>query len=406
LIVLVLVVIAVGLYAGWILASNDPVGRLPHWVQVRPSVYLGTALDRIEQQSFGRANVDWASVRQHAKELAALATTADETYGGIRYVLGQLPDHLSLLTPPPTSTSGRSYGLEVLFPERVVAIVYPDGAAAAAGIHAGDVIESVEGHPPMVNRDPRARGSFIDIPPESTTLHLRSITGAPRDVSLAITSYALPPFDAHRIGGDVGYVLLPSTSGAGSFVQAVRTGITTADAPNVCGWIVDVRRNTGGSMWPMLQAIRAIVGEPPFGSFVDSSGTRTAWVYPTSGDGAASGTVTPLSHPHGPIAVLTSRLTAEAAEAVVVAFRGRPRSRSFGEPTWGTPLNSHLYALADGALLQLTQAFDADRMGVEYRSRIAPDEAMPVDWARLGAPDDPMIIAAGTWIRAQEGCQK
>jgi carboxyl-terminal processing protease len=90
--------------------------------------------------------------------------------------------------------------------------------------------------------------------------------------------------------------------------------------------------------------------------------------------------------------VLTSRLTAGAAEALVVSFRGRPETRSFGEPTWGTPTSSSFYSLADGAMLQLTTAFDADRMGVAYRTRIAADEAMPVDWARLGAPDDPMIV--------------
>jgi C-terminal processing protease CtpA/Prc len=405
-IVLALVVLVASSYVARILMSNDPIGHLPHWIQVRPSIYLDTALERIEQGSYGRATVDWPTVRRHAKDLAAPATTADETYGAIRYVLGQLPDHVSLLTPPPASTSGRSYGLQVLFPERVVAIVYPDSAAAAAGIHVGDVIESVEGHPPMVNRDPRARGNFIDIPPTSSTVHVRPVTGASRDVPLAVASYSLLPADTHRIGGDLGYVLLPGTSGAASFVQAVRHGIATADAPNVCGWIVDLRRNTGGAMWPMFQAIRAIVGEPPFGSFVDSSGARTAWVYPTAGDGSASGTVTALSHPHGPMAVLTSRLTAGAAEAIVISFRGRPETRSFGEPTWGTPTSSHFYSLADGALLQLTAAFAADRMGVEYRSRIAPDEAMPVDWARLGTAADPMIVAAGTWIRAQEACRR
>lgn len=103
---------------------------------------------------------------------------------------------------------------------------------------------------------------------------------------------------------------------------------------------------------------------------------------------------------------MTSRLTAGAAEAVVVAFLGRSETRSFGEPTWGTPTTSRFDTLADGAMLQLTEAFDADRTGVEHRSRIAPDEAMPVDWARLGSPDDPMIIAAGTWLRAQPGCRK
>jgi carboxyl-terminal processing protease len=225
-------------------------------------------------------------------------------------------------------------------------------------------------------------------------------------VSVAIATYTLLPADTHRVGGDLGYVSLPGTPGTDAFVQGVRHGIAAADSPNVCGWIVDLRRDTGGSMWPMFQAIRAIVGEPPFGSFVDSSGARTVWAYPTAGDGSDSGPVTTLSHPHGPIAVLTSRLTAGAAEALVVSFRGRPETRSFGEPTWGTPTSSHFYSLADGALLQLTAAFDADRMGVEYRSRIAPDETMPVDWARLGTADDPMIVAAGTWIRAQEACRR
>jgi carboxyl-terminal processing protease len=406
LIVVALVVIAGGSYAVWISTSNDPIGHLPHWIQVRPSIYLDTALDRIETQSYGHASVDWTSVRRHAKELTALATTSEETYGGIRYVLDQLPDHLSLLEPPPISARGRGYGLQVLFPERVVAIVYPESAAAASGIHAGDVIESVEDHPPMVNRDPRARGYFIDIPPDSTTVHVRPVVGASRDASLSIGTYALLPAETHRVGGDLGYVLLPGTPGADSFVQAVRQGVAAADAPNVCGWIVDLRRDTGGSMWAMFQAIRAIVGEPPFGSFVDSSGARTAWVYPTEGEGSASGPVTPISHPHGPIAVLTSRLTAGAAEAIVVSFRGRAETRSFGEPTWGTPTSSSVSSLADGAMLQLTAAFDADRMGVEHRSRIQPDEAMPVDWAHLGTPDDPMIVAAGTWIRAQEGCKK
>ena len=401
-----LVILVGGPYAAWILTSNDPIGHLPHWIQVRPSIYLDTALDRMEDQSYGRASVDWPAVRQHAKELAALSATSQETYGAIRYALDQLPDHLSLLTPRPILAQGRGYGLQVLFPERVVAIVYPESAAAAAGIHAGDVIESVEGHPPMVNRDPRARGYFIDIPPGSTTVHVRSVNGASRDVPLATGPYALLPADTHRIGGDLGYVRLPGGSASGSFVQGVRGGISAADAPTVCGWIVDLRRDTGGALWPVFQAIRAIVGEPPFGSFVDSSGARTAWAYPTVGDGSASGAVTPLSHPHGPMAILTSRLTAGAAEALVVSFRGRPETRSFGEPTWGTPASSNSYPLADGALLELTAAFDADRMDVEYRSRIAPDEALPVDWARLGTPDDPMIVAAGTWIRAQEGCQK
>jgi C-terminal processing protease CtpA/Prc len=370
-------------------------------VQVRPSIYLDTALDRIEANAFGRATVDWKAVRADAKDTAAGAATPQDTYVAIRSALNKLPDHLSVMAAPPaTATNGHSYGLQVLFPDRVVALVYPGSAAAAAGIRPGDIVESVEGHPPIVNHDVRARGHFIDIPPPQTELHVRTPTGAARDVPLQISTFSLLPAETHRIGEDIGYVLLPGTSGAGGFVEALQAGVASADAPTVCGWIVDLRANTGGSMWSMLQSIRAIVGEAPIGFSVDGGGTRTPWAYP-----AAAGAVKPVANPRGPIAVLTSRLTAGAAEGVLAAFRSRPEVRTFGEPTWGTPTTIQSFALADGAILQLTQAFDADRSGLEYQTRIPPDQPMAVDWSRLGTPEDPIVVAAGTWLRSQPGCK-
>ena len=354
---------------------------MPSWVQMRPSIYLDAALNRIEQHGFDHANVDWSAVGAHATELATGATSAADTVIAIRYALDQLPDHLSLFVAPPApGASGRGYGIQVLFPDRVVAVVYPNSAAATAGIHAGDVIELVEGHPPMVNRDARTRGALMNLPPPSAVLHVRPPSGSTRDVPIDVGTFTLLPADTHRIGGDLGYVFLPGTSGGTGFVQAVRAGIAKADAPEVCGSIVDLRRNTGGAMWPMFQALRAIIGEAPAGSFVDASGVHTPWVYPRD----AAGPVTPLSHPQGPVAVLTSRLTAGAAEAVAIAFRGRPQTRTFGEATWGTPTTTQSYALVDGATLELTQAFDADRTGYRIPLRIAPDEPMPIDLARIG----------------------
>jgi C-terminal processing protease CtpA/Prc len=401
--VLGLVALGAGGYGVWIATADDPISRLPRWIQTRPSFYLDSALHRIEQHGFGHAAVDWTAVRQHATEMASGARSTDETSNAIRYAINQLPDHLSLyVAPPAAGTAGLGYGVQVLFPERVVATVYPKSAAAQAGIHPGDIIEQVEGHPPMVNRDARARGAFIELRPPSAVLHVRQPSGQSRDVPLDAASFELLPADTHRIGGDLGYVFLPGTPGPEGFVAAVRTGIVKADDPGVCGWIVDLRRNTGGAMWPMLQALRPIIGEAPIGSFVDGAGAKTPWAYPQDADGAPA----PLAHPNSPVAVLTSRLTAGAAEAVVVAFRGRLATRSFGEPTWGTPTSTETYSLVDGATLVLTSAFDADRTGFEYHSRIAPDEAMPIDWARIGAPDDPIVVAAGTWLRAQTACKK
>src|SRR5262249_30532562 len=207
--------------------------------------------------------------------------------------------------------------------------------AAKANIHPGDIVETVRGHPPMVNRDPRARGYFIDVPPPSTTLRIRTPEGAKGDVPLIVGAFDLLPADTHRIGDDVGYVMLPGTSGGEEISQAIRNGIVKADAPKVCGWIVDLRRDTGGNLRTMLEPVRPIAGEPPIGFDVDAAGNRTPWAYP-----ATDSTVLPLSNPNPAVAVLTSRLTAGSAESVVIAFRGRPSTRVFGEPTWGTPVST------------------------------------------------------------------
>lgn len=65
--------------------------------------------------------------------------------------------------------------------------------------------------------------------------------------------------------------------------------------------------------------------------------------------------------------------TASAGEAVVVAFRGRPDTRFFGEQTYGVPTGNEPYHLSVGAVLVLTQVKDADRTGRAYDAPIPPD---------------------------------
>jgi hypothetical protein len=58
---------------------------------------------------------------------------------------------------------------------------------------------------------------------------------------------------------------------------------------------------------------------------------------------------------------LTGPVTASSGEAIVVAFRGRPQTRSFGEPTDGVPTANDTFPLSDGALLVLTVAVDSEK---------------------------------------------
>src|SRR2546421_1576280 len=214
----------------------------------------------------------------------------------------------------------------------------------------------------------------------------------------------------------IGYLFLPHFLGRQQqdekqYALLAQDVIRQADQAGVCGWIVDLRNNVGGNMWPMLDGVGPILGEGIAGSFVYPDGVKQPFAY-RDGQAQLAGSTRirvenpyHLKHPLPPIAVLTSPFTASAGEAIVVAFHGRPHTRSFGKPTAGVPTVNVGFTLSDGAFLILTVALDADRTGHTYDSAIAPDQTVPVDMSQIGRPGDLGREVATTWLHSQEGCQ-
>jgi carboxyl-terminal processing protease len=136
----------------------------------------------------------------------------------------------------------------------------------------------------------------------------------------------------------------------------------------------------------MLTAVGPVLGDGRAVGFRGRDGATTWYGY---GDGAVSSDNRPgwpavsrparLPRPRPPAAVLTSRLPASAGEGVVMAFRGRPAVRSFGEPTAGVPTGNAQYVLPDGAELYLTGGIGVDRAGRTYETRIRPDQPVATD---------------------------
>ncbi len=203
------------------------------------------------------------------------------------------------------------------------------------------------------------------------------------------------------VPADIGYVYVGAFSGTGGdvFAAQIQQRIREQDTDEIRGWIVDVRRNGGGNMWPMLAGIGPILGMGTAGFFVAPTGTPTRWGYNAQGSfiGAsvaqAVSTAYTLRRPDPRVAVLTDKGVASSGEAVVVAFRARGDTRSFGTETCGVPTANNGYNLSDGATLLLTTALDADRTGRTYDSPIAPDEVIAdpsaalqraIDWLREG----------------------
>jgi len=174
-----------------------------------------------------------------------------------------------------------------------------------------------------------------------------------------------------------------------------------------CGWIVDLGDNTGGNMWPMLLGVGPLLrgradGPDVVGYFFDGAALQP-WRYR---EGVVWGSDMPLlavddanrhlRKPDAPVAVLQSGRTASSGEAIVLAFRGRPHSRSFGTPTMGYSTGNGPVTLADGSTLLLTGTVMKDRNGIGDGSRIVPDvpAAQRADAMRL----------AQAWLLAQPAC--
>jgi carboxyl-terminal processing protease len=173
------------------------------------------------------------------------------------------------------------------------------------------------------------------------------------------------------------------TEQANAYARQIQDAIAAVDRADLAGWIVDLRSNGGGNMWPMIAGLGPILGEGPLGYFIGPSGVETLWEYrggSSTSAGFAVSTVSPpytLRRPQPRVAVLSDNRIASSGEATLIAFRERPNTRSFGQPTCGLSTANAVYPLSDGGALTLTTAVMADRNKTRFGDSIAPDEVIP-----------------------------
>ena len=188
------------------------------------------------------------------------------------------------------------------------------------------------------------------------------------------------------LNAPIGYVRIGAFSGSTSegiaFANSIQSTIAAGDRDGLIGWIVDLRGNGGGNMWPMLAGIGPVLGDGVDGHFIEPTGAVSAWEYR---DGAAmlgGTTIVRVDSPYRlrrsspKVAVLTDNGVASSGEAIVIAFRQRPNTRSFGGATCGLSTANSSFVLSDGATLNLTVSVMADRTRTPYGDMVSPDEVV------------------------------
>jgi hypothetical protein len=344
-------VVVGGFYNGQTQAWFDDVQLSPAnlYPETAPSAavqaYLQKALDIARTQSLVRDSIDWPTAQREMLAMAHGMQTPAESYPIFTYLLGLLRQH--------------------------------------GDHHSGFLTPAVV-----------------------------SANGVPAAAQNAVAATAP---SARYLGQGLAYVAVPGFSSLNgerqlAFASQVQALIKQLDTDNlITGWVVDLRGNGGGNMYPMLAGLGPLTGEGTLGYFVtgrreEPFGYRQGEAYAEKpGHGVRVPQPYTLRHPASPVAVLIGPRTASSGEITAQAFMGRPATRVFGQPSAGFTTANQLFRLSDGAALNLAVSTEADRTHRQHTGPLVPDEAVP---PTADERTDAALQAASAWLRKQAAAGK
>ncbi|KAF3361897.1 Nisin-resistance protein [Chlamydiales bacterium STE3] len=196
--------------------------------------------------------------------------------------------------------------------------------------------------------------------------------------------------NSRLINSQIGYLLVPpcnslSEDSMKEYALSLQQEIQALDINNLSKWIVDLRGNCGGNMWPMVLGLRPLIEIETFGFFSDGSGEYYAWNFEglsVKTDNLEICSLNALSYKlnqlHPQIAVLVDNQTASSGEATTIAFLGGDKTKVFGQKTAGYTSANEAIQLSDGATIFLATTYSADRLRRIYHDGITPDQITEV----------------------------
>lgn len=198
----------------------------------------------------------------------------------------------------------------------------------------------------------------------------------------------IPEVVSKLINNNIGYIRIPGFKGDGEkpaikFAQVIQDKIKEIDHFEVQYWIIDLSRNTGGYIFPMILGLGPILGSGDLGYLIDADSNLTNWGYSHDGVIFKGDTIMNLPVHYNlkkrikKIAVLISKETASAGEAITVSFKGNENTIFIGNPTRGVSTGNVGMKLSDDAILFITNTKFVDKTMKVYGDSIIPDIQVP-----------------------------
>jgi hypothetical protein len=201
------------------------------------------------------------------------------------------------------------------------------------------------------------------------------------------------------LANGIGYISVPGYGSINKevgeeFAASIQTLIKNLDTANdIKGWVVDLRTNTGGNMYPMISGLGPLLDVGNLGYFMNGS-TKNPWKNTKNGMSVNVKNPYQLKGKNPKIAVLIGPRTSSSGEMTAITFIGQKNVKLFGEPSGGYITANQMFKLSDGSNLLLASSYVADRNQKKYLQRIYPDVVV-----KSTTDQDAALQSAELWLR-------
>lgn len=186
--------------------------------------------------------------------------------------------------------------------------------------------------------------------------------------------------------GHIAYIRVPSFQAydmqqVNFFAQSLYDSIDKFDSATVKGWLIDLRLNGGGNIYPMLAGLSSILGNNIVGYETDINDSITRKWEIRNGNfmigGYQATEIKARQKPKFqtiPVVVLIGPVTKSSGSMTGIAFKKRPATIFVGEPTAdGYTTSNGYFQFAPNLTLNFATNFVADRELNIYKAHVDPD---------------------------------
>jgi len=254
--------------------------------------------------------------------------------------------------------------------------VVPNSPAAKAGLSTFDMIESIKG---ISTRDmPLAYASMLLQGENGSTVDLSVVRvrrPEPQTVKLTRATLTLPPVESRMLPDQVGYINVDALSS--SLVKDIGAAVQKLQKDGAQKLVLDVRGCSIGTPEDGIALANLFVNK---GRITYLQGQR---VPRQNFDADPAKAVTTL-----PLAVLTNRGTASAAEILAAAVQDNKRGKVVGERTYGDAAQRKAITMEDGSAIILSVAKYYSPDGKSIADGVTPATAVAEQEAQIDYDDN------------------